>query len=108
MKLLFIKLIHTAIWVFMASCIFFVLSAGLLGFINQYVYIAVAVILVEGLILLIFKWKCPLTILAQKCDPDGKENFDIFLPKFLAKHNKTIFTTLFVLGLILILLREIL
>lgn len=108
MKLFTIKLIHTLIWAFMASCVLFILISGILGFINQYVYVAIAVIFIEGLTLLIFKWRCPLTIVAQNYTQDRKENFDIFLPRLLAKHNKTIFTTLFIVGLILISLRKIL
>lgn len=108
MKLFAIKSIHTLIWAFMASCVLYVLIAGIFGFINMYVYIAIAVIIIEGLTLLIFKWRCPLTIVAQNYTRDREENFDIFLPKFLAKHNKVIFTTLFVVGLILISLRKIL
>lgn len=91
----------------MASCVLYVLSAGLLGFINQSVYIAIAVIFVEGMTLLIFKWKCPLTIIAQNYTDNREDNFDIFLPKILAKYNKVIFTALFLVGLILISLRKI-
>ena len=107
MKIFLIKFIHTAIWAFMASCVFYILSAGILGFINQYVYIAIGVIFIEGVTLLIFKWRCPLTIVAQNYTQDREENFDIFLPRLLAKHNKSIFTSLFVIGLVLILLRKI-
>ncbi|EKE19953.1 MAG: hypothetical protein ACD_8C00077G0001, partial [uncultured bacterium] len=91
----------------MASCVCYVLSAGILGFMNQYVYIAIAVILIEGLTLVIFKWRCLLTIVAQNYTQDREENFDIFLPRFLAKHNKIIFTTLFIVGLILIILKNV-
>lgn len=91
----------------MASCVFYVLSAGMFGFTNQYVYIAISVILIEGLTLLIFKWRCPLTIVAQNYTKDREENFDIFLPRLLAKHNKNIFTSLFVIGIILIILRKV-
>lgn len=108
MKLFAIKLIHTLIWAFMASCVLLVLTAGIMGFINQYVYAAIIVIFVEGITLLIFKGKCPLTIVAQSYTPDREENFDIFLPRFLAKHNKAIFTALFGAGLVLISLRKIL
>lgn len=106
MKLLTIKLVHTFIWAFMASCVLYIFSAGMLGFINGYVHIAIAVIFLEGLILLIFKWRCPFTIIAQNYTQNREENFDIFLPRLLAKHNKNIFTTLFVIGLVLILLRK--
>ncbi|EKE16412.1 MAG: hypothetical protein ACD_11C00017G0002 [uncultured bacterium] len=91
----------------MASCVIYVLSAGIFGFINQYVYIAILAIFAEGLILLIFKWSCPLTIVAKNYTQDREENFDIFLPRFLAKHNKVIFTALFVAGIILIVLRVV-
>lgn len=107
MKLFAIKLTHTLIWAFMASCVLLVLSAGIFGFINRYVYIAIAVIFIEGLILLIFKWRCPLTIVAEKYTQDREENFDIFLPKILAKHNKTIFTALFIAGLILMIVKNL-
>lgn len=107
MKLFAIKLIHTLIWAFMASCVLFILIAGILGFINQYVYVAIAVIFIEGLTLLIFKWRCPLTIVAQNYTQDRKENFDIFLPRLLAKYNKNIFTSLFVIGIVLIVLRMV-
>lgn len=108
MKLFLIKFVHTAIWVFMASCVLYILSAGMIGFVNQYVYIAILAIIIEGITLLIFKWRCPLTIVAQNYTKDREDNFDIFLPRLLAKYNKSIFTTLFVIGLVLILLRKIL
>lgn len=108
MKLFFIKFLHTLIWAFMASCVLFILSAGIFGFINQYVYIAILAIIFEGIVLLIFKWNCPLTIIAQNYTQNREDNFDIFLPRLLVKHNKVIFTTLFIIGLILISLRKIL
>lgn len=92
----------------MAFCVVFVLLAGIFNFINKYVYISIIIILSESLILFIFKWKCPLTIVAQKYTDNRKENFDIFLPEFLAKHNKTIFTTLFLTGSMLLLARNFL
>lgn len=104
-KLLLIKLFHTLIWAVMASCVIFVLIAGIIGLINWYVYVSIIIILGEGIILLIFKCSCPLTIVARRYTDNRKNNFDIFLPEFLAKHNKTIFTALFVIGLILILAR---
>lgn len=108
MKLLFIKILHTLIWIFMASCVMVVLAAGVFGFINAWVYGAIGIIFFEGIILLIFNWKCPLTIVAQKYTENREDNFDIFLPKILAKHNKTIFTTMFIVGLVLILLKKFL
>lgn len=46
--------------------------------------------IMEGITLLIFKFFCPLTILAQKYSNSTKDNFDIYLPNWLARHNKKI------------------
>jgi hypothetical protein len=73
----------------------------------MYTWIGVGFIFAEGLILLAFKMYCPLTILARKYSDSQKSNFDIFLPNWLAKHNELIFTTLFVIGLLLVLIQSL-
>jgi len=104
-KLLAIKLIHTLIWAFFVVVIFYVLYSGIYDNITTYTWIGIGLVLVEGLVLLVFKMFCPLTLLAQKYSDSEKDNFDIFLPNWLAKHNKLIFTTIFVLALLLVLIR---
>jgi hypothetical protein len=42
--------------------------------------------------------KCPLTDLAARYTTDRVHNFDIYLPNWLAQHNKIIFGALFVAG----------
>jgi hypothetical protein len=42
----------------------------------------------------------PLTAIAERYTDDRRANFDIWLPEWLARHNKSIFGTMFVLGLI--------
>ena len=101
-----IKLIHTVIWVILAGATLYIFYSGLFNRITTYTWIAIAMIVGEGLVLLMFKWACPLTVIARKYSDSDKDNFDIFLPNWLAKHNKTIFTTLFLVGLILILFRK--
>jgi hypothetical protein len=56
---------------------------------------------------LVFKMFCPLTIMARKYSDSEKDNFDIFLPNWLAKYNKLIFTTLYIIGLIIVLIRTL-
>jgi hypothetical protein len=41
---------------------------------------------------------CPLTDLASRNTTDRTDNFDIYLPLWLARRNKTIFGTLYALG----------
>jgi hypothetical protein len=48
------------------------------------------------------KWVCPLTPLAMNYTANRNDNFDIYLPEFVAKYNKIFFGTLFVVGLLLV------
>lgn len=101
-KLVLVKLLHTFIWVVFASLVFYILYAGLAGRITPFVYVAIGAVLLETAVLLIFRWRCPLTLVARRYSASEKDNFDIYLPEWLARHNKTIFGTLFVAGLLLV------
>ena len=103
-KLVQIKLIHTVVWMIFVTLIFFILWSGITSKISVYSWLAVGAIFGEGLVLLIFKGSCPLTKVARKYSDSANENFDIYLPRWLAKYNKQIFTILFLVGLTLMLL----
>ena len=61
------------------------------------------IVLVEVLILLLNRWSCPLTPVAARFTEDRRPNFDIFLPEWLALHNKTVFGGLYVGGVVYLL-----
>ena len=44
------------------------------------------------------RWACPLTGVAARFTTDRRDNFDIFLPLLLARYNKQVFGSLFVLA----------
>ncbi len=104
-KLILTKLLHTLIWVFFVAVIFYVLYCGITGKITPLTWVAIGLVVFEGLILLIFRMRCPLTYVARRYSDSQKDNFDIYLPNWIAKYNKQIFTTIFVVGLILVLYR---
>ncbi|WP_215225063.1 hypothetical protein [Echinicola shivajiensis] len=106
-KLLIIKLVHTIIWMFFVLVIFYILFSGISNRINIFTWIGIGLIIFEGLVLLIFNMYCPLTVLARNYSNSQRENFDIFLPNFLAKYNKIIFTSIFLLGLIIVIFRTL-
>jgi len=56
------------------------------------------VILIECAVLFFNGGKCPLTTVAARYTEDRADNFDIYLPLWLARYNKTIFGTFFVCG----------
>lgn len=99
-KLNIIKLVHTIIWLFFNVVIFYLYYAAITNKIDKWVWICIGLILLEGLVLLLFKKLCPITVIARKYSDSTKDNFDIFLPRWLAKHNKLIYTSLFIIVLV--------
>jgi hypothetical protein len=73
--------------------------------INLFTWLASILIILEGILLLINKWRCPFTDIAGKYSDKQIVGFDIFLPKWLAKNNKIIFTILYVVGTLLVIYR---
>lgn len=102
LKLFSVKLIHTVIWVLMVTAIVYVLYCGLADATSGYSGIAIGLVVAEELVLLVFSGRCPLTILARNYSGSDRDNFDIFLPNWLARYNKVIFSTVYVVGLIVV------
>ena len=102
--LVWIKLLHTVIWAVMAASILVIPVTAVLGRFNWAAGLTVLV-LVECGVLAANHGRCPLTDLAARYTDRREENFDIHLPRWLARHNKVIFGTLFVLGEIVALAR---
>lgn len=86
----------------MTSAIFYILYCGAMNIRNSLLSFSIGLIIFEGLVLLLNKGACPLTGIARKYSSETAENFDIYLPIFLAKYNKQIFTTIFITGLLLV------
>jgi hypothetical protein len=77
------------------------LYAVIINKFDLWLWIGYGLFALEGITLLAFKFFCPLTILARKYSDSSKENFDIYLPRWLARHNKVIYTS--ILGVIVLL-----
>jgi hypothetical protein len=101
-KLTAIKVLHTMIWVFYNLVIFYLLYAVLANKINKWVWISIGLVILEGMVLLIFRMKCPLTVVARKYSDSTDDNFDIYLPKWLAKYNKLIYTSIFIIAIVVL------
>jgi hypothetical protein len=101
-RLLSIKLIHTVIWLFFNVVIFYLLYAVIVNKIDLWVWICIGLVLLEGIVLLLFKWFCPLTVIARRHSDSTRDNFDIFLPNWLAKYNKLIYTSIFAIAVVIL------
>lgn len=97
-KLFAIKTFHTLVWAFFAGCIVAIPWAVHANHLRV-AGLLIAVVLVEVLIIAFNRGRCPLTAVAARHTSDRADNFDIFLPVWLARYNKTIFGLLFVGGL---------
>ncbi len=93
-----VKVAHTAVWAFFAACVLGIPvaaarddfgTAGLL----------IGCVAVESLVLVFNRMRCPLTDVAARYTADRRDNFDIYLPEWLARYNKHIFGSLYVIGI---------
>ena len=99
-KLRAVKVAHTAIWAFVATCILAIPVASSLGHFTAAAWLA-AIVCGEVVVLLFNSWSCPLTAVAARYTADRNASFDIYLPEWLAQHNKSIFGGLYVAGVVL-------
>lgn len=101
-KLVWIKVLHTVIWIFFNVVIFYLLYAVIVNKIDKWVWICLGLIVLEGLVLLVFKAMCPVTLIARKYSDSQADNFDIYLPNWLAKNNKLIYSTIVIIAVLIL------
>jgi hypothetical protein len=92
-----IKALHTVVWAVLAGAIVALPFLGGQGVFRWAAIISV-VIFIEGVVLVANEWRCPMTDWAAKYTTDRSPNFDIYMPNWLARHNKTIFATFFLVN----------
>jgi len=92
-----IKILHTAVWAMFAACIAAIWVCAWHGLI-PYAVLLIGIVCIEVIVLVLNRWHCPLTPIAARYTANRRDNFDIYLPEWLARHNKTIFGALFLGG----------
>jgi len=97
-----IKLLHTVIWAFLAASI---LALPVTGWLRRFRWAAILslIVLLECGVLVVNGGRCPLTDVAARLTLNRAANFDIYLPNWLAEHNKLIFGVLLVAGELVVL-----
>lgn len=99
-----IRLLHTAVWAFFVALI---LAIPFFAWRRDFrtVLVLAGLVAVEVAVLAANRLTCPLTPLAARYTEDREPNFDIYLPRFVARYNKEIFGPLYLAGLIFALFR---
>jgi hypothetical protein len=77
-KLFFIKFVHSIILWWQVVCLGYLLFACIMGSFNILVLLAIISILLNGLLLLLNKGRCPFTTMAEKQGAEKGSVTDIF------------------------------
>jgi hypothetical protein len=89
-----VKALHTLVWAMFAGAILAIPAvawAGALG----WAALLIGLVLLEVAVLGCNHGRCPLTDVAARFTEDRAPNFDIYLPRALARWNKAIFGTIY-------------
>lgn len=98
-KLIAVKVLHTLIWAVLASCVMAIPWAAMRGRFTL-ATVLIGVVFAEVLVLAFNRMRCPLTDLAARYTSERSDNFDIYLPRWLARHNQALFGGLYAAGVL--------
>mgnify|MGYP005832487543 CR=1 FL=1 len=98
-----IRFIHGAITVFFLSCLAYIYYAGITNQVGLLVYIAAALLVLEGVVVVLNRGDCPLGAIHNRLG-DHKTFFELFLPRPLAKRAVPFLGVIAAIGILLVLL----
>jgi hypothetical protein len=103
-RLRLIKSVHTLAWTFFVGCI---VAIPPVAWARRFdlALLLIGIVTVEVGVIVVNRWRCPLTAVAARYTDDRRPNFDIYLPAWLARYNKEIFGPLFGVGVALTIVR---
>jgi hypothetical protein len=105
--LILIKTIHTIIWAIMAGSNFLAFYCALTGRFDAWFWVPASLITLEIFIIVLNRWRCPITKIAAQYTQERQANFDIYLPEWLARHNVRIFSILIVAEILIVLAQRL-
>jgi hypothetical protein len=95
-----VKAAHTIVWAFFAGAIAAIPALAWAGRLRESA-VVIGVVALEVAVLVANGMRCPLTAVAARYTSDRRDNFDIYLPEWLARHNKVVFGSLYAGGIVL-------
>ncbi|HUO80011.1 MAG TPA: hypothetical protein VMU00_07695 [Steroidobacteraceae bacterium] len=93
-RLVLIRAFHTLVWAFFAGSIVAIAPLAWRGEFRA-AGVLIAVVFAEVLVIGLNRGRCPLTAVAARYTEDRRDNFDIYLPQWLARHNQRLFGGLY-------------
>lgn len=100
-----VQWLHIVIYVTMVTAVFFTLYCGIIGTRGPWLAVAIGLVFLEGAVLILNGWRCPLTNVAKRYGAAKGYVFEGLLSEKAADLTFPIFGTLFLLGLLLLAIR---
>ena len=101
----FIRTVHTFIFVIMSAVLGLLFCEVVFDRVTLFSWIAMIVFMLEGLVLTVNGWRCPLTVYAERLGSAHGRVTDIFLPKWFADRVFQIYGSLFVVAMLFFIFR---
>jgi hypothetical protein len=98
-----IRIIHALIVFLFIAFIAVVYHRGITKNIDAWFYIASVAIAIEGILVILNRWDCPLTFIHKRYG-DNKGFFGLFMPDDMARHTIKLFAVIAVIGYIIVFL----
>jgi hypothetical protein len=84
MVLFLVKLFHTVIFLVLSVSILFLLYCAIFNRRTKWTAVALVLVVIEGIVIVVNAWRCPLADLAEHIGADEGSVSSIFLPDWLA------------------------
>lgn len=104
-SLTFIKSLHTLAFFVLSTANLSVFYSAVTGRSSWITWVGLAAVLLEGVVLILNGWRCPLRIYAEKAGAVSGQVTDIFLPKWFADRIFPICTSILVFSCLLLVIR---
>jgi hypothetical protein len=99
-RLALVRGVHTVIYVVMASSVFAVFYAGVVGARGPWLWAALGLVAIETVVFVGSGMKCPMTVMATKSG--AKPGADTFFPERITRHTLAFFGPLIVISIALL------
>ena len=104
-SILFIKLVHSLIFLVQSACVGVVAYSAIADRITTATWIAFGLVLVEGVVLALNGCRCPLTTYAERLGASSGSVTDIFVPKWFADRTFAICGVVFAVACLVLVMR---
>jgi hypothetical protein len=104
-SLLFIKFIHTAVFIAMNVFLAILILEVITDRISYLSWLSIAALLTESIVLIANGWRCPISIYAEKVGATNGRESDIFLPLWFTDRIPVLYGSILAIALLFFAIR---